>query len=233
MENEPKPSYYSVTPAEVRYNSSISMGARFLYGEITALSNKKGYCWAENKYFAGLYETTTRTIANWIAELKNAGYISYEIEQNNTRKICLIIGGVGKNFHTPMKKSSGGYEKNFQHSIYNNTDNNTDNILADRTGKLVEKKAAEESLVADFNLFWSAYPRKVNKRKALAVWKKINPDSSLRLKIIHSVEDHKNSEQWRDAKYIPHPTTFLNGERWEDEVEMVGGAREAIIIGKI
>ena len=51
-------------------------GAKLLFGEISSLCNKQGYCWAGNAYFAELYQTSERTIINWINSLSNAGHIS-------------------------------------------------------------------------------------------------------------------------------------------------------------
>jgi len=75
-ENDEKPSYYAVIPAPVRYDKNVPAGAKLLYGEITSLCNKKGYCWAGNAYFAELYQTSERTVINWINTLKKYGYIS-------------------------------------------------------------------------------------------------------------------------------------------------------------
>ena len=65
-----KPSYYAIIPAEVRY-SDLKPSAKLLYGEITALSNKHGYCFASNNYFSNLYGVTKNTISVWISELHN------------------------------------------------------------------------------------------------------------------------------------------------------------------
>lgn len=76
---EDKPNYYSVIPANVRYDKRLRDKAKLLYGEITALSNKNGYCYASNKYFANLYEVSTTTISTLIKELIDNGYLESEL----------------------------------------------------------------------------------------------------------------------------------------------------------
>ena len=66
MEN--KPNYYAIIPADVRY-SKITPNAKLLFAEITALTNKEGYCWANNNYFAELYDVEKRSVQNWLKEL--------------------------------------------------------------------------------------------------------------------------------------------------------------------
>lgn len=86
--NQPRKSYYSITPADVRYCTRIVDGAKLLYGEITALCNERGYCWATNQYFADLYKNETRTIARWIASLRKEEFI-YIDNSKGLRKIFL------------------------------------------------------------------------------------------------------------------------------------------------
>lgn len=72
-----------------------------------------------------------------------------------------------------------------------------------------------------FDEFWSAYPRKTDKAKAIKAWNKIKPDDSLVNLILNAVRSQSRTDQWTrdDGQYIPHPTTWLNGKRWDDVVE--------------
>jgi hypothetical protein len=67
------PSYWAVIPAKVRY-SSLKPNAKLLYGEISCLQNKTGYCTASNRYFSELYGVSKNTVSSWISDLKNLGF---------------------------------------------------------------------------------------------------------------------------------------------------------------
>jgi hypothetical protein len=72
-----------------------------------------------------------------------------------------------------------------------------------------------------FDAFWTHYPRKVGKPKALSSW--ISLAKRKRLPplevILQAVEGQKTWEQWQhdDGRYIPHPSTWLNREGWNDQ----------------
>lgn len=70
-----------------------------------------------------------------------------------------------------------------------------------------------------FEEFWKLYPRKTNKSFAKKVFEKLNVNDELFTKIVKAI-DQQNKTVWKDKdqQYIPHPSTWLNGERWEDEV---------------
>lgn len=143
MMDENKKSYYAVIPACVRYDEKLPANAKLLYGEITALTNEKGYCWASNAYFAKLYNVTPQTVSNWIALLKKQKHITIKVSQKdgNSRKIS--IKPIKENIDTPINEnlntSSGKdidllrnslipIKKNLKHNItFNTKTNNTIN----------------------------------------------------------------------------------------------------------
>ena len=71
----------------------------------------------------------------------------------------------------------------------------------------------------DFKIFWKAYPKKEKKGGAVKAWNKLkNPQKILGL-ILPALEWQKETKDWKKEKgrFIPQPTSYLNGLRWEDE----------------
>lgn len=86
-------SYYAIIPANVRYDKTLKPNSKLLYGEITALCNDKGHCWATNQYFAELYGVFETTASKWVSALEKKGYIRIEMSKNSSgsvRKIFII-----------------------------------------------------------------------------------------------------------------------------------------------
>ena len=81
-------------------------------------------------------------------------------------------------------------------------------------------KTEKDSFSESFNDFWKAYPKKVSKTSALKAWNKLKPDDKLVREILSALEQQKKSAQWQkdDGQFIPYPTTWLNGRRWEDDL---------------
>lgn len=115
-----KPNFYAILPADVRYDDRLSAREKLLYAEITALSNKEGYCWASNTYFANLYNSTNRTIITSINNLVDLGFVKRELIYKKGQK------EVEKRLLYPMTNFSLPSEENFttpSEKIF--TDNNT------------------------------------------------------------------------------------------------------------
>lgn len=72
-------SFDAVIPAFVRYNKDLNASEKLLYAEIRALCNEHGYCWAGNKYFEDVFNTSDSSITRWIANLKKYNLIDVEL----------------------------------------------------------------------------------------------------------------------------------------------------------
>lgn len=72
-----------------------------------------------------------------------------------------------------------------------------------------------------FETFWELYPRRVAKGQARRAWARLRPNAELRGRIYDGVR--RSAAYWNDQgtekQFIPHPATWLNAERWEDELE--------------
>jgi hypothetical protein len=81
------------------------------------------------------------------------------------------------------------------------------------------KDGGSGALGEGFTAFWTEYPRKVGKHAAVKAWAKIAPDAALSSRIVAAVVTQKSWPQWTkdEGQFIPHPTTWLNQRRWEDE----------------
>lgn len=108
---ENKKSYYAIIPANVRYDKRLTPNAKLLYGEITALCNEKGFCWATNGYFTKLYGVSKQSVSSWVKSLADAGYIKVDIERDpNTKEILhryirIIEYPIKENLNTPIKEN--------------------------------------------------------------------------------------------------------------------------------
>ncbi len=85
-----------------------------------------------------------------------------------------------------------------------------------------------------FDRLWSCYPRKVGRGAALKSFEKINPDEKFLMEMILAIDaqiryrkqvtEQNKSLSERNKKFIPdwpHPATWLNQQRWLDEIPSI------------
>ena len=193
-----KPSYYAIIPAEVRYNEQLSANEKLMYGEITALTQSTGECWATNAYFGQIYNKDVRTIRRWVSHLSSLGYINiklvYKPDSKEVDKRIITLG-------TKLSLASGqkcptGEGKNVR---YNNTRENTTSIID-----------------AEFEKVWAMYERKGNKQTAMRYWKKLSKADQLAIK-----EKIPTYVQLREKQYRKDFQGWINptNRMWEDEID--------------
>lgn len=157
MENK---SYYAIIPANVRYDPNLKDKAKLLYGEITALCNEKGYCWATNEYFAKLYGVNKTTISKLIKNLIDRGYIKSQIiykggtKEIDKRYLLLAQEGIDQNANRGIVQKSKdnntsiNITKNKKYYINNNVPEWFNKDLSLEEADEETKEALEQALNA-------------------------------------------------------------------------------------
>ena len=89
-----------------------------------------------------------------------------------------------------------------------------------------DKKREQKASVLMFERFWNVYPKRVAKQTALKSFLKLKVTEELLQQMITALEQQIKSEQWQDARYIPNPSTWLNQERWNDELPKASSTKK-------
>ena len=207
---EDKPNYYAILTANVRYDKRLRDKAKLLYAEITALSNKNGFCFANNTYFANLYEVSNTTISTLISELEKYGYIkvSIDIKKGNERKIYV------KNC-TTLKENLNTYLKNFKDPLKENLKHN--NIYINNKSNNNKEKENKKEKMANANNFKvkqyvDLYNSYINNENALfKLYQELHIDVSCIKQLLFIFTYRLNKEKASNAlNYIEHFKNWLN-----------------------
>ena len=103
--------------------------------------------------------------------------------------------------------------------------------------KTVNKKEppAKASLDVFFDNFWNAYPRKVARDDAKKAFGKRKPTKELLTTMLSAIAEQANSDAWKKdgGQFIPHPSTWLNQGRWQDETSGAAQSQSGILAGAI
>lgn len=92
--------------------------------------------------------------------------------------------------------------------------------ISSKQKEYIELPGQVETIAPDaFILFWTAYPKKRSRGKAIQAWKKLRPNAELQERIMEALKLAKASDDWckDNVKFIPYPATWLNAQGWEDE----------------
>lgn len=143
-----QPNYYSIIPADVRYDNNLKPNEKLLYSEITALCNKDGYCYAGNSYFAKLYNVEKETVSRWLANLQSKGYIKTDLIRRNNkeidqRKIYLLTKKsipIDKKINTPIDKK---VKENITSNKYSYINKDIVEYLNQKTGKSFKESSSK------------------------------------------------------------------------------------------
>lgn len=221
---------YAIIPNAVLEDETLRPNAKLLYAKVSSLQRINGFCYASNDYLSkGLGLKSKDTVTKLLRQLTDAGYVSIEVirDENNAvtgRKIYLaanpsisdtppgqIDGRSRTNILEVPDKQAGPLPDKYP----------TKNISNKNKAKNTPSKSPKgDGWEQAFSQFWQAYPRKKGKQAARQAFAKIGGKVELST-LLSALERQKQSRQWTkdNGQFIPYPSTWLNGWRWEDDLE--------------
>ena len=156
------------------------------------------------------------------------------ITGNERYAFRFLKGQVDRNMEISTARSKAGSIKKEHTDTYEiKSEQNESNVIMREQSVTYSTKEKENNKENNnkkekellFARFWSAYPRHEAKAVAQRAFEKLNPDESLLMTMIAAIAKWKDSAQWQEAggQYIPHPATWINQRRWEDEPPKASG----------
>jgi hypothetical protein len=210
--------------------AKLSKPARLLYiGTITIADDdgrfKANPSLLRSKVFPLDEDVTVADVSTWLKEIIDVGLITtYEVAGEifafhpNWTKYQTLRADRKKDSLIPLPPDDNQVATNCQPDDGHQT-------AEDKVSKVSKDKVSKGRVEELFELFWSQYPNKTSKKKASEKWFNLfkaltgAEADKLSSEVTVGLERAKKSSQWQkdNGQYIPHPTTWLNQERWKDE----------------
>ena len=181
-------------PKDIRLSKDLSIQEKVLLVEIQSLNNSN-WCFASNNYFAEFFWMTPKYVSKLINWLNDKWKISIMISPLdwNKRTIKTIEWTIPQKEDTyPTKVGYPILQKKDSNNTYNNNNKYT------------------------FDDFYNLYNKKINKVGASKSWARLT--SSEKDIVMATLPRYLSTI--KDKQYQPHPTTYLNQRRWEDEIQV-------------
>ncbi|WP_122518643.1 helix-turn-helix domain-containing protein [Pseudomonas viridiflava] len=190
-------------------------------------ASDQGECWPSYQHIADQCEIGRSTVKLHVRELEKSGFLRREYRRKGELNQSNL-------FHLSL---DGGAVDALPSGAPDNPPGAGDNPgggagAAPRTSHSFEPvnepkpmcKTGTAKGAKGFDAFWMLYPRKVGKEKALKAWQKLQMTHALYELIVSALANHVLTPGWTKdgGQFIPHAATWLNGKRWEDEVEPAG-----------
>lgn len=183
-----------------------------------------GECWPSHQHIADQCEIDRSTVRRHIKQLEAQGLLRIEHRDgpkgNSSNLYFLTLSGVGPKNPPPVGPESTGGGTAPTGGV------GTESTRTSHSSEpfIEPKPLCVPGPMEGFAVFWKLYPRKVQKAKAEAAWEKLAVTPEMLTVITAALARQVTSIDWlkSNGQFIPHPTSWLNGKRWEDELQSAG-----------
>lgn len=201
-------------PSEVYLNEDICWSAKIIFIEIHSYTSRGGDCFFGNEHIAKFVGISIRQVQKHLVTLTEIGWIEetyFDGRRRHLRSRMRFISDMNKSSPQQRIKVHPSSE---QKNAYTNTNTNT----------------STNSINIPFTSFWELYNKKVGDRsKCEKKWNKLGPGE--REKIMKTLPDFL--KRITDKQFQPHPATYLNQKRWEDELTTISGPGKGIDLDNV
>ena len=183
-------------------------------------NGETGKCFPSIKRLAELSEMSRRSVEGHLETLEKLGLITRtqqfrDTGGKSTNSYILALTGTYENISDTQnlrmvcEKSAHGDTQNLR----------MNNLVSNNLGKETNISSSDDDGVDYyFDQLWTLYPRKVGKGQARKAFKAASKKIDF-YDLLPKLMDFVNTLEGKDKQYMPHLATWLNGERWTDEVE--------------
>lgn len=194
-----------------------------LYALVYGFSQDEGSFSGGLQYVMDWLGCSKPTAIATLKSLSEKGFIERNEQEISGVKVvyyrCKNLTGGKETLPEVVKNFNRGGKKTLPNNKYINKNINNNPPISpqgDETNLDAELNAQR------FESFWRMYPNKKAKQNARKAWDKLKVDGRLYTTIMRGLALHIRSRDWikDDGQFVPHPATWLNGRRWEDEVEV-------------
>lgn len=193
------------------YNSSRAFAELFPYMKARSIAQrlqeleKDGYLVSSQKYNDTKYNHT-----KWYSLTEK--YYSVSKNCQSTSRSCQSLKGADTKHRYKTKTPIPPQEAN--------VGNKQPKAKGQKSGSKVAAAASGNGEL--FEQFWTVYPKKIGRKKCRQIWDRLKPSAELAGQIVTTVRAYARTDQWLkdNGEFIPHPSTFLNQARWEDELSV-------------
>ncbi|ANY85965.1 helix-turn-helix domain-containing protein [Pseudomonas putida] len=212
-------------PASLWLDHSLSTNEKVMLVEIGSLEDDIRGCYATNAHFAEFFGLSVSRVSEIISGLAERGLITIEQIREGKRVVerRIRLSNPFEKPNTPSENAANPFGKDGEPPSENTKGSNTS---MSNTKRVKDLRASGTEVDAAFEQFWKLYPKKKGRKDALKAWSKLNPDADLQAVMIVALANHCASRDWTKdgGQYIPHASTWLNGERWHDVLQPATGA---------
>lgn len=223
--------------------TKLTPGSFALLISIAKFADKNGECYPSQVQLEELSNITVSNQHNQLKKLKAKNFISYKTKYDKEKKMkkryykihldIILNLSLDENESISVENiSCSNTEQDVLSTSYQNVLSTSPSIKATNHKKQLTKKELLDSVpiddfdtqkvihigVSKFDEFWAVYPRKERKKKCREIWERHSLES-IGDRIVEDVLKRTSCyDRWDDKQFIPMPSSYLNGEYWNDEI---------------